>query len=115
VFHGYEAASLASPTTPRLADHGLGDPRTRHPSIRRRLCRGNEATSDDRNARPTVVLVHGDWADGSNWNAVTKRLIARGYNVVVPPNLLRGPNEDSPYLKSYLESIQGPIVLAAHS
>jgi pimeloyl-ACP methyl ester carboxylesterase len=67
------------------------------------------------NAKPTIVLVHGDWADGSSWNAVTKGLIDRGYNVVVPPNPLRGPTEDSAYLKSFLETIQGPIVLAAHS
>jgi pimeloyl-ACP methyl ester carboxylesterase len=67
------------------------------------------------NAKPTIVLVHGDWADGSSWNAVTKRLIHRGYNVVVPPNPLRGPTEDSAYLKSFLETIQGPIVLVAHS
>jgi pimeloyl-ACP methyl ester carboxylesterase len=61
------------------------------------------------------VLVHGDWADGSSWNAVTKRLIDRGYNVVVPPNPLRGPIEDAAYIKSFLQTIQGPIVLAAHS
>jgi pimeloyl-ACP methyl ester carboxylesterase len=67
------------------------------------------------NLKPTIVLVHGDWADGSSWNAVTKRLINRGYNVVVPPNPLRGPTEDSAYLRSFLETIQGPIVLAAHS
>jgi pimeloyl-ACP methyl ester carboxylesterase len=65
--------------------------------------------------RPTVVLVHGDWADGSSWNAVTKRLINRGYNVVVPPNPLRGPVEDSAYLKSFLDTIHSPVVLAAHS
>ena len=61
------------------------------------------------------MLVHGDWADGSSWNAVTKRLIDRGYNVVVPPNPLRGPIEDAAYIKSFLQTIQGPIVLAAHS
>ena len=68
-----------------------------------------------RGPRPTVVLVHGDWADGSSWNAVTKRLIDRGYNVVVPPNPLRGPLEDGAYVRSFLETIPGPIVLVAHS
>jgi pimeloyl-ACP methyl ester carboxylesterase len=68
-----------------------------------------------RGARPTVVLVHGDWADGSSWNAVTKRLIGRGYDVVVPPNPLRGPLEDGAYMRSFLETIPGPIVLVAHS
>ena len=65
--------------------------------------------------KPTIVLVHGDWADGSGWNAVTKRLIDHGYTVVVPPNPLRGPIEDSAYIRSYLQTIPGPIVLAAHS
>jgi pimeloyl-ACP methyl ester carboxylesterase len=74
-----------------------------------------EATSRPPRSLPTVVLVHGDWADGSSWNAVTKRLIRRGYNVVVPPNPLRGPVEDSAGIKSFLQTIPGPIVLAAHS
>ena len=75
----------------------------------------NDKEVNHTNAKSTVVLVHGDWADGSSWNAVTKRLINRGFNVVVPPNPLRGPVEDSAYLRSFLETIQGPIVLAAHS
>jgi pimeloyl-ACP methyl ester carboxylesterase len=75
----------------------------------------NDKGPGDQHARPTIVLVHGDWADGSSWNAVTKRLINRGYNVVVPPNPLRGPTEDSAYLKSFLQTLQGPVVLAAHS
>lgn len=65
--------------------------------------------------RPTIVLVHGDWADGSSWNAVIERLQRRGYNVVAPPNLLRGPSIDGPYLASFLQTIPGPIVLVAHS
>jgi pimeloyl-ACP methyl ester carboxylesterase len=75
----------------------------------------NNETNVNSKAKPTIVLVHGDWADGSGWNAVTKRLIDRGYNVVVPPNPLRGPIEDGAYIRSFLETIQGPIVLAAHS
>jgi len=65
--------------------------------------------------RPTVVLVHGDWADGSSWTSVIERLQHRGFNVVAPPNLLRGPAADSAYLASYLQTISGPIVLVAHS
>ena len=71
--------------------------------------------SERHKPRPTIVLVHGDWADGSSWNAVTERLQHRGYTVVAPPNLLRGPSIDAPYLASYLQSIDGPIVLVAHS
>ena len=65
--------------------------------------------------RPTIVLVHGDWADASSWNGVIGRLQDRGFTVVAPPNLLRGPSQDAPYLASYLQSIPGPIVLVAHS
>lgn len=65
--------------------------------------------------RPTIVLVHGDWADGSSWTRVIERLQERGFTVVAPPNLLRGPATDAPYLASYLQSISGPIVLVAHS
>jgi pimeloyl-ACP methyl ester carboxylesterase len=66
-------------------------------------------------ARPTIVLVHGDWADASSWTSVIERLQRKGFTVVAPPNLLRGPVTDAPYLASYLESISGPIVLVAHS
>ena len=69
----------------------------------------------DRSPRPTIVLVHGDWADGSSWTSVIERLQDRGFTVVAPPNLLRGPATDSAYLASYLRSISGPIVLVAHS
>jgi pimeloyl-ACP methyl ester carboxylesterase len=65
--------------------------------------------------RPTIVLLHGDWADASSWNDVIERLQDRGFTVVAPPNTLRGPSQDAPYLASYLQSIPGPIVLVAHS
>jgi pimeloyl-ACP methyl ester carboxylesterase len=65
--------------------------------------------------KPTIVLVHGDWADGSSWSAVISRLQRQGYRVVAPPNPLRGPTEDAPYLASYLQTIPGPIILVGHS
>jgi pimeloyl-ACP methyl ester carboxylesterase len=65
--------------------------------------------------RPTIVLVHGDWADASSWTSVIERLQDRGFTVVAPPNTLRGPSQDAPYLASYLQTIPGPIVLVAHS
>ena len=70
-------------------------------------------TSSD--PRPTIVLVHGDWADASSWNEVIAPLQDRGFTVVAPPNTLRGPSQDAPYLASYLQAISGPIVLVAHS
>src|SRR5262249_32919298 len=66
-------------------------------------------------ARPTIVLVHGDWADGSSWTSVIKRLQRKGFTAVAPPNLLRRPATDAPSLASSLKSISGPIVLVAHS
>ncbi|GGT43990.1 alpha/beta fold hydrolase [Streptomyces chromofuscus] len=65
--------------------------------------------------KPTLVLVHGAFADASSWNPVTQRLQEKGYTVIAPANLLRGIPEDSTYLASLLRSIKGPIVLAGHS
>jgi len=65
--------------------------------------------------KPTIVLEHGAWADGSSWNGVVKRLQRDGYTVDVPPNPLRGVTTDSAYLASYLATISGPIVLVGHS
>ncbi|MGQ4347976.1 alpha/beta fold hydrolase [Streptomyces sp. SAS_275] len=65
--------------------------------------------------KPTVVLVHGAWADGSTWAQVTQQLQKAGYTVDVPPNTLRGVNTDSQNLNAYLKTIKGPIVLVGHS
>jgi pimeloyl-ACP methyl ester carboxylesterase len=46
---------------------------------------------------------------------VISRLQRQGYRVVAPPNPLRGPTEDAPYLASYLQTIPGPIILVGHS
>jgi pimeloyl-ACP methyl ester carboxylesterase len=66
-------------------------------------------------AKPTIVLVHGAWADGSSWSSVTERLQSDGYTVAVPPNTLRSLSGDATYLASFLSMISGPIVLAGHS
>ena len=72
-------------------------------------------TSSHSDVRPTIVLEHGAWADGSSWNGVVTRLQRDGYTVDVPPNPLRGVASDSAYLASYLATIPGPIVLVGHS
>jgi len=66
-------------------------------------------------AKPTIVLVHGAWADSSSWDAVTARLQRAGYTVDVPPNPLRGLASDSASLASFLGTVTGPIVLVGHS
>lgn len=65
--------------------------------------------------KPTIVLVHGAWADGSSWAAVTQKLQAKGFTVDVAPNPLRGVADDSRSVKDYLATIPGPIVLVGHS
>jgi pimeloyl-ACP methyl ester carboxylesterase len=67
-------------------------------------------------AKPTIVLVHGAWADGSSWNAVSSKLQGDGYPVLTPPNLLRGVPIDAPYITSFLaQRTSGPVVLVGHS
>ena len=66
-------------------------------------------------AKPTVVLVHGSWADGSSWAGVIARLQRAGYPVRAVYNPLRGLANDSAVLTGFLSTIPGPVVLAAHS
>ena len=65
--------------------------------------------------KPTIVLVHGAWANGSSWNGVVQRLQADGYTVDVPPNPLLGLTYDPEFIADFLHSITGPIVLVGHS
>ena len=65
--------------------------------------------------RPTIVLVHGSFADASGFNGVIQRLHSLGYSTIAPANPLRGVTSDAAYVRSVLDSIDGPIVLVAHS
>ncbi|NAS23171.1 alpha/beta fold hydrolase [Herbidospora sp. NEAU-GS84] len=65
--------------------------------------------------KPTIVLVHGAFADSSGWNDVAGRLIAKGYPVIAFSNPLRGPVADGEYLRLFLSTIEGPVVLVGHS
>ena len=64
---------------------------------------------------PTVVLVHGAFADASSWTGVIQRLQARGVRVTAPANPLRGISHDSAYLASVLDQIPGPVLAVGHS
>jgi pimeloyl-ACP methyl ester carboxylesterase len=68
-----------------------------------------------RQPKPTIVFVHGAFADASGFGAVTDRLQDRGYTVISPANPLRGPASDAAYVASVMKTIDGPIVLVAHS
>jgi pimeloyl-ACP methyl ester carboxylesterase len=66
--------------------------------------------------KPTIVLVHGAWADGSSWNAVSKELQGQGFTVLTPTNLLRGVASDAAYVASFIQQrTTGPVVLVGHS
>ncbi|WP_404387107.1 alpha/beta fold hydrolase [Humibacillus xanthopallidus] len=65
--------------------------------------------------KPTMVLVHGAFADSSGWNPVAARLLGEGYPVIAFSNPLRGPATDAVYLRQLLSTIDGPIVLVGHS
>ena len=81
------------------------------PGIARSVGRPHKADA----AKPTIVLVHGAWADASSWSRVIKRLQSDGYTVYAPPDPLRGIATDSGYLASFLRTIPGPVVLVGHS
>jgi pimeloyl-ACP methyl ester carboxylesterase len=66
-------------------------------------------------AKPTVVLVHGAWADASSWSGEVATLQAAGYDVRAIANPLDGLTTDSEYVADYLKTIRGPVVLAGHS
>jgi pimeloyl-ACP methyl ester carboxylesterase len=64
---------------------------------------------------PTVVLVHGAFADSSSWNGVIERLQAEGVQVTAAANPLRGISIDSAYVADVLEETPGPVVAVGHS
>src|SRR5829696_59267 len=64
---------------------------------------------------PTVVLVHGGFADASFWAPVIEDLQAHNVPVLAPPNPLRGLAHDAEYVASYVNQIDGPVLLVGHS
>ena len=64
---------------------------------------------------PTIVLVHGAYAESASWNGVIADLQRRGYTTIAAANQLRGLQHDAAYVRSVLESVSGPIVLVGHS
>ncbi|MEV0287987.1 MULTISPECIES: alpha/beta hydrolase [unclassified Kribbella] len=70
---------------------------------------------EQRGTKPTIVLVHGSWADASSWNRVTERLQDDGYTVRAIPNHLRSVAGDAASVRTFLETVPGPVVLVGHS
>jgi pimeloyl-ACP methyl ester carboxylesterase len=67
------------------------------------------------NRRPSVVLVHGAWADGSSWNDITGPLQSKALNVLAAPIPLTSLSDDVAALDRALERTDGPVILAAHA
>src|SRR5215471_1794628 len=65
--------------------------------------------------KPTILLVHGAWADSSSWNGVVDLLLRDGYDVRALPNTLRGLEADAAVISTYLKTVSGPVVLVGHS
>jgi pimeloyl-ACP methyl ester carboxylesterase len=65
--------------------------------------------------KPTIVLVHGAFADASGWRGVIERLTAQGFPVLAPPNPLRGVITDGDSVRTFVSTIEGPVVLVGHS
>src|SRR4029078_1710985 len=64
---------------------------------------------------PTIVLVHGAFADASGWSDVIRRLSELGYSSYAPPNPLRGVIVDGDSVRAFVATIDGPVVLVGHS
>jgi pimeloyl-ACP methyl ester carboxylesterase len=113
----YAGAGAASAATPKTASGASGrgaghlERRVREPSVIHRL----KTCLRVGQAKPTVVLVHGAWADASSWSGEVTTLQAAGYDVRAIANPLQDLITDSEYVADYLKTIHGPVVLAGHS
>lgn len=73
------------------------------------------STPESTNTSPTIVLVHGAFAESASWTDVVTDLQRRGYTAIAVANPLRGLQEDAAYVRSVIESIPGPVVVVGHS
>src|SRR3954468_4711782 len=64
---------------------------------------------------PTIVLVHGAWADATGFNREIRALQDRGLRAIGFANPLRGLPDDATYLAEFLQTLTGPVVLVGHS
>ncbi|GAB3208286.1 alpha/beta fold hydrolase [Nocardia tengchongensis] len=71
--------------------------------------------ADWKGDKPTIVLVHGAWADAAGWTPVVTELQKAGFPVKAPPNPLRGLDSDAAYISGVLRQTTGPIILVGHS
>lgn len=65
--------------------------------------------------KPTIILVHGAFADGSSWNGVVSDLLADGYPVIAAANPLRSVKSDADFVSHIIDTLPGPVILVGHS
>ena len=65
--------------------------------------------------QPTVILIHGAFAESASWNPVIAKLVPKGYHVIAIANPLRGLKSDAAYVAEVLATVQGPVILVGHS
>lgn len=73
------------------------------------------ATTTAAAPKPTVILVHGAFADATSWNGVAAKLRADGYTVIGAANPLRTVKGDAAVVSNIVKSVSGPVVLVGHS
>jgi pimeloyl-ACP methyl ester carboxylesterase len=65
--------------------------------------------------RPTIILVHGAFAESSSWDGVIDRLLDAGHPVIAAANPLRGLASDADAIGDIVRTVDGPVVLVGHS
>src|SRR4051812_8098839 len=100
------ASTGTSPVTVPAAHHFRSEPSPMDASVQ---------PSRSTSTQPTIVLVHGAFADASSWNGVVERLQRQGCTVVAPANPLRGIAADTAYVASVIEQTPGPVLAVGHS
>ncbi|WP_394085456.1 alpha/beta fold hydrolase [Roseixanthobacter finlandensis] len=76
---------------------------------------GTASAATPGTGKPTIILVHGAFADSSSWDGVISRLQADGYTVIAAPDPLRSLKSDSNYVSGIVKNTKGPVVLVGHS
>ncbi|MDR6863977.1 alpha/beta hydrolase [Phycicoccus sp. 3266] len=116
---GLAAAALVAllPVTASLVTSGQtsrAEAATRHAATGG-LSAVQPARAPQDGSKPTIVLIHGAFADASGWTQEVVSLQRQGYDVIAPANPLRGLTSDSDYVRSVLATTPGPVVLVGHS
>lgn len=102
-------SAIAVAAVATLATAPTGASASDHPS-------GTATAGAAKAPKPTIVLVHGAWADNSSFAPVTQRLLGDGYTVLSAPNPLRGLDDDAAQVAAFVNQITtGPVVLVGHS